>query len=244
MASLIFQSERKSSRQNNSTPSNIIAVRNIALVKSRSKSIVVGVAGGTGAGKSTIVKEILKQLGTENISVIQHDSYYKNRPELSFEERTKINFDHPDSLETKLLVKHLNLLISGKNVEIPVFHHFTKYLRDSCTKKVESRPILIVEGILVLNDKELRDLMNLKVFIDVPPDLRFIRRLKRDLSVHRRSFESVTKQYLTTIRTMHDEYVEPSKIYADFFITEGSGNKQAVNLLVSHLQTLQEKRFS
>ena len=214
------------------------------MVKSRSKSIVVGVAGGTGAGKSTIVKEIVKQLGTEIVSVIQHDSYYKNRPELSFEERTKINFDHPDSLETNLLVEHLNLLISGKNVGIPVFHHFTKYLRDSSTKKVESRPILIVEGILVLNEKELRDLMNLKVFIDVPPDLRFIRRLKRDLSEYGRSVESITKQYLATIRTMHEEYVEPSKIYADVFITEDWSNRQAVNLLVSHLQTLQEKHFS
>ena len=136
------------------------------------KPFVMGIGGGSGSGKSTIVKEILKQLGTEKVSVIQHDSYYKNRPELSFEKRTKINFDHPDSLETNLLVEHLNLLISGKNVEIPVFHHFTKYLRDSSTKKVESRPILIVEGILVLNNKELRDLMNLKVFIDVPPDLK------------------------------------------------------------------------
>ena len=242
-ASLIFQSERKISRQN-STPSNVIAVGFIALVKSRSKSIVVGVAGGTGAGKSTIVKEILKQLGTEKVSVIQHDSYYKNRPELSFEERTKINFDHPDSLDTNLLVEHLNLLISGKNVGIPVFHHFTKYLRDSSTKKVESRPILIVEGILVLNDKKLRDLMNLKVFIDVPPDLRFIRRLKRDLSEHGRSVEAVTKQYLATIRKMHEMYVEPSKIYADVLIPEGWSNRQAVNLLVSQLQTLQEKHFS
>jgi uridine kinase len=135
------------------------------------KPFVMGIGGGSGSGKSTIVKEILKQLGTVKVSVIQHDSYYKNRPELSFEERTKINFDHPDSLETNLLVEHLNLLISGKNVEHPVFHHFTKYLRDSSTKKVVSRPILIVEGILVLNDKELRDLMNLKIFIDVPPDL-------------------------------------------------------------------------
>ena len=123
------------------------------MVKSRSKSIVVGIAGGTGAGKTTIVNDIIKQLGTEKISVIQHDSYYKNRPELSFEERSKINFDHPESLETKLLVEHLNLLISGKNVEIPVFHHFTTYLRDSSRQKLESRPILIVERILTLNDK-------------------------------------------------------------------------------------------
>lgn len=208
------------------------------------KPFVMGIGGGSGSGKSTIVKEILNQLVTEKVSVIQHDSYYKNRPELSFEERTKINFDHPDSLETNLLVEHLNLLISGINVEIPVFHHFTKYLRDSSTKKVESRPILIVEGILVLNDKELRDLMNLKVFIDVPPDLRFIRRLKRDLSEHGRSVESVTKQYLATIRTMHEEYVEPSKIYADVLIPESWSNREAVNLLVSHLQSLQEKHFS
>ena len=214
------------------------------MVKSKPKSIVVGVAGGTGAGKSTIVKEILKQLGSENISVIQHDSYYKNRPELSFEERTKINFDHPDSLETNLLVEHIKLLISGKNVGIPVFHHFTKYLRDSNTKKVESRPILIVEGILVLNDKKLRELMNLKIFIDAPADLRFIRRLNRDLYEYKRSVESVTKQYLATIRPMHEEYVEPSKIHADLFIKEGWSKWQAVNLLVSHLQTLKVKHIS
>ena len=214
------------------------------MVKSTSKSIVVGVAGGTGAGKSTIVNEIVKNLGAENVSVIQHDSYYKNRPELSFKERTKINFDHPDSLDTNLMVEHIKLLRAGKNVEIPVFHHFTKYLRDSKTKKIESRPILIVEGILVLNDKKLRELMNLKVFLDLPSDLRFIRRLKRDLSENGRSFESVTKQYLSTIRPMHDKYVEPSKIHADLNILECLSNRQAVDLLISHFQSLQEKHSS
>tara|TARA_B100000686_G_scaffold45191_1_gene47863 strand:+ start:1123 stop:1752 length:630 start_codon:yes stop_codon:yes gene_type:complete len=209
------------------------------LIKSVSKPIVVGVAGGTGAGKSTIVKEILKNLGAEKVSVIQYDSYYKNRPELAFEERSKINFDHPDSLDTNLMVEHLKLLISGKNVEIPVFHHFTKYLRDSNTKKIESRPIIIVEGILVLNDKKLRELMNLKVFIDSPPDLRFIRRLKRDLFENGRSVESVTKQYLATIRPMHEEYVEPSKIHADLNVPEGWSIRQAVDLLISHLQAHQ-----
>ena len=209
------------------------------MIKSVSKPIVVGVAGGTGAGKSTIVKEILKNLGAEKVSVIQYDSYYKNRPELAFEERSKINFDHPDSLDTNLMVEHLKLLISGKNVEIPVFHHFTKYLRDSNTKKIESRPIIIVEGILVLNDKKLRELMNLKVFIDSPPDLRFIRRLKRDLFENGRSVESVTKQYLATIRPMHEEYVEPSKIHADLNVPEGWSIRQAVDLLISHLQAHQ-----
>ena len=209
------------------------------MIKSVSKPIVVGVAGGTGAGKSTIVKEILKNLGAEKVSVIQYDSYYKNRPELAFEERSKINFDHPDSLDTNLMVEHLKLLISGKNVEIPVFHHFTKYLRDSNTKKIESRPIIIVEGILVLSDKKLRELMNLKVFIDSPPDLRFIRRLKRDLSENGRSVESVTKQYIATIRPMHEEYVEPSKIHADLNVPEGWSIRQAVDLLISHLQAHQ-----
>ena len=134
--------------------------------------------------------------------------------------------------------------MSGENVEIPVFNHFTSYLRDSRKKKIKSVPILIVEGILVLSEKKLRELMNLKVFIDVPPDLRFIRRLKRDLSEHSRSVESITKQYLATIRPMHEHYVEPSKIHADVFVPEDLSNRQAVKLLVSHLQNLQEKRFS
>ena len=213
-------------------------------MKSILKPIVVGVAGGTGAGKSTIVKEIQKNLGIDKVSIIQYDSYYKNRPELSFEERKKINFDHPESLDTNLLVEHLNLLISGKNVQIPVFHHFTKYLRDTNTKKVESLPILIVEGILVLNDKRLRELLNLKVFIDIPPDLRFIRRLTRDLSEHGRSVDSVTKQYLTSIRPMHNDFVETSKIHADLFITEKLSKRQAVNLLVTQLQRLQGENFT
>ncbi len=209
-----------------------------------SKSIILGIAGGTGAGKTTIVKEIIKQLGKEKVSVIQYDSYYRNRPELSFEERSQINFDHPESLETELLVKHLNLLILGQNVEIPVFNHFTKYLRDVTTQKIESRPILIVEGILALNDKKLRELMNLKVYIDVPPDLRFIRRLKRDLSEHGRSVKSVTKQYLESIRPMHEKYVEPSKVHADLFINEDFSIRETTRLLNSHIKILQEKHFS
>ena len=213
------------------------------MLKSKSKLVILGLAGGTGAGKSTIVKEIIKILGSEKVSVIEHDSYYRNRPELSLNERTKINYDHPDSLETALLVEHLELLISGKNAEIPVFQHFTKYLRDSKTKIVEPRPFLIVEGILVLNEEVLRELMNFKVFIDVPPDLRFIRRLRRDLSKYGRSVETVINQYISTIRPMHDKYVEPSKIYADYFIPEIWSISQSVNFLVSHLHSLQEKNF-
>ena len=140
----------------------------------------MGIGGGSGSGKSTIANEIIEKIGPETISVLHHDAYYRHRPELTFKERTKINFDHPDSLETGLLVEHLEQLISRKNVEIPIYN-FARHLRDSKSKKVVPCHILIVDGILVLNDDLLRKMMNLKVFVDVPPDLRFIRRLERDL---------------------------------------------------------------
>ncbi|MBS1256346.1 MAG: Uridine kinase [Deltaproteobacteria bacterium] len=208
--------------------------------ESRKNSFVMGIGGGSGSGKSTIVSEILKQLGSDKVSVLHHDAYYRHRPELTYEERTKINFDHPDSLETELMVKHISQLISGINVKIPVYD-FTQHLRDNSKKEVESRPILIVDGILVLNNKELRNLMNLKVFVDVPSDLRFIRRLKRDLSERGRTVDSVRKQYLATVRPMHEKFVEPSKRHADVLIPEGGHNLQAVQLLSSLLQTLQQK---
>ncbi len=198
--------------------------------ESRKNSFVMGIGGGSGSGKSTIVSEILKQLGSDKVSVLHHDAYYRHRPELTYEERTKINFDHPDSLETELMVKHISQLISGINVKIPVYD-FTQHLRDNSKKEVESRPILIVDGIL---DKR-------QVFVDVPSDLRFIRRLKRDLSERGRTVDSVRKQYLATVRPMHEKFVEPSKRHADVLIPEGGHNLQAVQLLSSLLQTLQQK---
>ena len=208
--------------------------------KSRSKNFLMGIGGGSGSGKSTIVNEIIEKIGPEKISVLHHDAYYRHRPELTFEERTKINFDHPDSLETGLLVEHLEQLISGKNVEIPIYN-FARHLRDSKSKKVVPCQILIVDGILVLNDDQLRKMMNLKVFVDVPPDLRFIRRLERDLCERGRSVESVTRQYLDSVRPMHEKFAEPSRQHADIIFPGGGHNLQAVQLLLALLQTLPEK---
>ncbi|MBC8257838.1 MAG: uridine kinase [SAR324 cluster bacterium] len=198
---------------------------------------MMGISGGSGSGKSTIVNEIIERLGPEKIAVLHHDAYYRHRPELSFEERTKINFDHPDSLETKLLVKHLKQLISGNKVEVPIYD-FAQHLRDSKTKNIAPCQILIVDGILVLSNSQLCEMMDLKVFVDVPSDLRFIRRLERDLSERGRSVESVTEQYLTTVRPMHEIFVEPSKQQANILIPGGGHNLKAVQLLIAHLQSI------
>lgn len=204
---------------------------------SRSKPFVIGISGGSGSGKSTIINEIVERLGSEKIAVLHHDAYYRHRPELSFEERTIINFDHPDSLETKLLMKHLVQLISGEKVEVPIYD-FAQHLRNSKTKKISPCQILIVDGILVLNDSQLCELMDLKVFVDVPSDLRFIRRLDRDINERGRSVTSVTEQYLATVRPMHKKFVEPSKQNADILIPGGGHNLQAVRVLSALLQTL------
>ena len=204
---------------------------------SRSKPFVLGISGGSGSGKSTIISEIVELLGPEKIAVLHHDEYYRHRPELSFEERTIINFDHPDSLETKLLMKHLVQLISGEKVEVPIYD-FAQHLRNSKTKIISPCQILIVDGILVLNDSQLCELMDLKVFVDVPSDLRFIRRLNRDIYERGRSATSVTEQYLATVRPMNEKFVEPSKQNADILIPGGGHNLQAVRLLSALLQTL------
>jgi len=204
------------------------------------KPFVMGIGGGSGSGKSTIVQELKEKLGPEKMSVIHHDAYYRHRPELTIEERHKINFDHPDSLETQLMVEHIKQLIAGKSVEVPIYD-FALHLRSSETIKVAPCQILIVDGILVLNDSQLHEMMNLIVFVDVPPDLRFIRRLERDLCERGRSVDSVTRQYLASVRPMHEKFVEPSKRFADILIPGGGHNLQAVKLLLALLQTLPTK---
>ena len=201
------------------------------------KPFVMGIGGGSGSGKSTIVQDIKEKLGPDKMSVIHHDSYYRHRPELIIEERHEINFDHPDSLETQLMVEHIKELIARHSVEVPIYD-FALHLRSSKTITVEPCQILIVDGILVLNDSQLRKMMDLIVFVDVPPDLRFIRRLKRDLYERGRSVDSVTRQYLNSVRPMHEKFVEPSKHYADILIPGGGHNLQAVKLLLALLKTL------
>ena len=204
------------------------------------KPFLMGIGGGSGSGKSTIVQELKENIGPEKISVINYDAYYRNRPELTLEERQKINFDHPDSLETQLMVEHIKQLISGESVQIPIYD-YAKHLRSLKTINVVPSPIIIVDGILVLNDSQLREMIDLLVFVDVPPDLRFIRRLERDLSKRGRTIDSVIKQYLATVRPMHEKFVEPSKHFADISIPGCGHNLKSVKRLMKLMQTLPAK---
>ncbi|MFQ5523036.1 MAG: uridine kinase [Acidimicrobiia bacterium] len=191
--------------------------------------LFIGVAGGSGSGKTTIAEAVVEALGG-GVSLVQHDAYYRHRPELSFEERTKVNYDHPDSLETELLVEHLGLLRSGQTINCPVYD-FAQHLRSEVTTVVEPAPVIVVEGILVLADAALREQLDLKIYVDTDPDIRLARRVRRDVEERGRSMESVLAQYFATVRPMHLEFVEPSKRYADLIIPEGY-NSRAVTTVV------------
>ena len=200
--------------------------------------VLLGVAGGSGSGKTTVVKEILARLHPRPVSVIHHDAYYTDLSHLPFEERVRVNFDHPDALETTLLVQHLTALKAGAAVEAPVYD-FSTHTRTGETRRVEPTGVIIVDGILVLADPRLRGLLDIKVFVDTDPDIRFIRRLRRDQRDRGRSLESVVEQYLATVRPMHLAFVEGSRAFADIIIPEGGRNRVAIDLLVSRLQLAQ-----
>jgi len=183
-------------------------------------ALVVGIAGGSGSGKSTIVNALVSQLGALNVSFLHHDSYYKDLNHLSFSERAASNFDHPDSLETLLLVQHIEKLREGQPIEVPTYD-FTTHTRCKETTSVEARSVVIVDGILIFWESTLRELFDIRIFVDTDPDIRFIRRLKRDVKERGRSVESIVTQYETMVRPMHLEFVEPTKRYAHIIIPEG-----------------------
>jgi len=197
--------------------------------------LILGVAGGSGSGKTTVVEELCRSLHPSPISVIHHDSYYKDLVHLPFEERAELNFDHPDALETSLLVKHLTRLRAGDPVDVPVYD-FSTHTRTAEVRRVEATGVIIVDGILVLADPRLRELMDIKVFVDTDADIRFIRRLRRDIRDRGRSLESVVDQYQSTVRPMHLAFVEGSRACADIIIPEGGRNQVAIDLLVSRLR--------
>jgi uridine kinase len=199
--------------------------------------IIIGVAGGSGSGKTTVVREIVRDLGPEHVTVIEHDDYYFDRSDVSIDERVSINYDHPDSLETGLLVQHLHALRAGQAAHIPVYD-FTNHVRRKETATIEPRTAVIVEGILILADRALRELMDIKVFVDTDADLRILRRIHRDMEERGRTFESVVHQYLRTVRPMHLEFVEPSKRYAHIIIPEGGRNRVAVDMLITKIHSL------
>jgi uridine kinase len=206
--------------------------------------IVIGVAGGTGSGKTTVANKILHRVGAEHVAYIPHDAYYRELGHLPPEERARVNFDHPDSLETELLIEHLKMLRTGQAVEIPIYD-FTKHMRTQKTRRVEPAPVILVEGILIFVEPELCELLDVKLYVDTDADVRFIRRLQRDVHERGRSVESVCEQYLTTVRPMHLEFVEPSKRYADVIIPEGGFNEVAVEMVAARLRgMLDEQRGS
>lgn len=204
------------------------------------RPIIIGVAGGTGSGKTTVANQILDRVGTEGVAYIPHDAYYRDLSHLSPKKRAQVNFDHPDSLETELLVEHLKTLRSGHAVEVPTYD-FTTHTRTARTRHVEAAPVILVEGILIFVEPDLREIFDVKIYIDTAADVRFIRRLRRDLEERGRSVASVCEQYLSTVRPMHLEFVEPSKRYADVIIPEGGFNEVAIEMVAARIRGMLEK---
>ncbi len=200
-----------------------------------SRPAIIGVAGGSGSGKTALCQGILRQVGEEHISYLSHDSYYRDYPHLALAERRKINYDHPDALENELLRTHLKALKAGCAVEVPSYD-FVEHRRKEETRRIEPKPILLLEGILVLADEALRDLLTLKIYLDTPPDICLIRRLERDIAERGRTVERVIQQYLGTVRPMHLEFVEPSKHYADLTIPGGGLNPMAIQVMTGWLR--------
>ena len=199
--------------------------------------LVIGIAGGSGSGKTTVVQEILNRVGADNIAYLQHDSYYKDLTQLPPTLRKNVNFDHPHSLETELLIEHIESLRDLEPAEVPIYD-FATDSRTSRTFTVAPRRVILVEGILIFAEPELRKLFDIKIFVDTDADVRFIRRLHRDITERSRTTESVIKQYQSTVRPMHLEFVEPSKRYADVIIPEGGFNTPAMDMIVARIETL------
>jgi uridine kinase len=204
------------------------------------RPIIIGVAGGTGSGKTTVALEILERVGAKHVAYIPHDAYYRDHSHLPVEERSQVNYDHPDSLETELLVEQLKKLRAGQAVDIPVYD-FTTHTRTSETRQVGPAPVILVEGILVFVEAELREIFDVRLYVDTDADVRFIRRLRRDIEDRGRSVRSVCDQYLYTVRPMHLEFVEPSKRYANVIIPEGGFNEVAVELVAARIRGLLEE---
>ncbi len=206
-------------------------------MQDRATPLVIGIAGGSGSGKTTLARLILERVGRERITYLPHDAYYKDLRDLPHNQRMAVNFDHPNSLDTELLIEHVKSLLAGQGVDLPVYD-FKTHTRTDQFQRVEPRPVVMVEGILIFADRVLRELLEVKVFVDTDSDIRLIRRLERDIRERGRTTEIVIHQYLTTVRPMHLEFVEPSKRYADVIIPEGGLNEVAMEMVVARLESL------
>ena len=198
--------------------------------------IIIGIAGGTGSGKSTLAENIRKEFAN-NITMLSHDYYYKSNSNLSFDERKKLNFDHPDAFDTDLLIEHLTKLKNGEIIYRPNYS-FVDYIREEQTFKVIPKKVILLDGTLIFENKELRDMMDIKIFVDTDADIRFIRRLVRDVRDRGRTIDSVIEQYKTTVKPMHEQFVEPSKKYADIIVPEGGYNHVALNMIIEKIRSI------
>jgi uridine kinase len=204
------------------------------------RPILIGIAGGTGSGKSTVSKQILKRNGEENVVIIEQDSYYKDQSHLTFEERVKRNYDHPLAFDNELLIKHLKDLLNNIPIEKPIYD-FEQHTRKKETVTVYPKKIIILEGILILYDEQIRNLCDIKIFVDTDSDVRVIRRIKRDIKERGRTLDSVIQQYLTTVRPAHQQFVEPTKKYADIIIPEGGYNEVAIDIISTKINSILNK---
>ena len=205
------------------------------------KVTIIGVAGGSGSGKSTLVKKLQEAFAGDDVATLCHDYYYKAHPELTYEERTKLNYDHPQAFDTDMMVEHVKTLRSNVPIEHPVYS-FVDHNRTSDTVAVKPSKVIIIDGILIFENRELRDLMDIKVYVDTDADVRLARRILRDVCDRGRSMQSVIDQYITTVKPMHEEFVEPSKKYADVIIPEGGFNSVAVGMLIKNIRSLIEEQ--
>ncbi len=199
------------------------------------KPVLIGIAGGTGSGKSTVAKAIFRSLPEKNISILEQDAYYKDQTHLPLEERVKTNYDHPFAFDTELLVEHIKTLLNNQPIEKPSYD-FTIHTRETTTHTVYPKDIIILEGILILEDERLRNLMDIKIFVDTDPDLRVVRRIKRDIHDRGRTLDSVINQYIKTVKPAHDVFIEPTKKFADIIIPEGGHNKVAIDVMVATIK--------
>ncbi len=206
-------------------------------MSTRTIPLAIGIAGGSGSGKTTVANVILERVGAERIAFLPHDAYYRDLSALPITQREKVNFDHPDALETELLIEQIQQLKVGNLIELPVYD-FTTHSRTARTIPIAPQPVVLVEGILIFTEPALRDIFDVKIFVDTDSDIRFIRRLQRDISERGRTVESVMEQYQKSVRPMHLEFVEPSKRYADIIIPEGGFNTVALDMVVARVERL------
>jgi uridine kinase len=200
-------------------------------------ALVVGIAGGTGSGKTTVAKTIAAALPIDRVAMVEYDAYYRDRTDLELEARSQLNFDHPEALETELFVEHLASLKEGRGIDMPIYD-FKTHRRKVESRRIEAAPVVIVEGILVFVDPRVRERLDMKIFVDTDADIRVFRRIRRDMEQRGRTFESVREQYYRTVRPMHLQFVEPSKRWADLIIPEGGNNRVALDLIIAKLENV------